>query len=469
MAPNRRLGVALACACSAGAALGFVPNVGNAAVVRSRRGGVEGGCTSIIGIGGANTHHHHSSFAGAPVLQGRPSAGMRRGGRRGRHGRRSTVQMIGFDNTFFGVGGPEVVVVLVVGYFVLGPVELVKLVKQAGVLVGQLRDVGLGTVNNLTTIVDDQIQNAEQIASGEKKPPDYFAPEEEFPMSDDDEFEDVTIDEYGRMVYEGQPEKPPPIKDEDRAPFWEGLGDKISDKLSEFENEEGPLKEASKFAQQLSGAVNEKVMGGERAAVPTDSSTSDIGTGAAWEGPAEAVAGAGGAAGVGMANGWKPPTSELGMDKKVELANDVPSELDAPSTSSATSELSIDEQFERLDTIAALEEERASTMQRLEAKIEAKIGNIKNELLELVDEDFQEKRTKIDQQFAAKAEAKAAAAAAAAAATAAEMKVKQEASAEAKEKAEAAAEAAPAKTTPSPNATPPERSTAAAGIKMEEK
>lgn len=124
-------------------------------------------------------------------------------------------------------------------------------------------------------------------------------------------------------------------------------------------------------------------------------------------------------------------------------------------------------QFERLDTIAALEEERASTMQRLEAKIEAKIGNIKNELLELVDEDFQEKRTKIDQQFAARAEAKAAAAAAAAAA---ETKAKQEAvkSAEAKEKEEAA-ETTPAIATPSPSATPPERSTAAAGVKMEEK
>lgn len=69
----------------------------------------------------------------------------------------STVQMVGFDNTFFGVGGPEVAVVLVVGYFVLGPVELVKLVKQAGILVGQLRDVGLGTVTNLSTIMDDQV------------------------------------------------------------------------------------------------------------------------------------------------------------------------------------------------------------------------------------------------------------------------------------------------------------------------
>lgn len=78
-----------------------------------------------------------------------------------RPGYRSTsVQMVGFGETFFGVGGPEVAVVLVVGYFVLGPVELVKLVKQAGVLVGQLRDVGLGTVTNLTSIVDDQVNTA---------------------------------------------------------------------------------------------------------------------------------------------------------------------------------------------------------------------------------------------------------------------------------------------------------------------
>lgn len=68
------------------------------------------------------------------------------------------MQMVGFDNTFFGVGGPEVVVVLVVGYLVLGPVELVKLVKQAGILVGQLRDAGLGTVTNLSTIMDDQVR-----------------------------------------------------------------------------------------------------------------------------------------------------------------------------------------------------------------------------------------------------------------------------------------------------------------------
>lgn len=70
-------------------------------------------------------------------------------------------------------------------------------------------------------------------------------------------------------------------------------------------------------------------------------------------------------------------------------------------------------QVERLDTISALEE-RASTMQRLEAKIEEKIGGIRNELLALVDEDFRDRRAKVEPDFAAKSKAKAAAAAASA-------------------------------------------------------
>lgn len=107
----------------------------------------------------------------------------------------------------------------------------------------------------------------------------------------------------------------------------------------------GPLKEASKFAQQLSGAVNEKVMGAERANAPADG-----GTGAAWEGAeAATAAAAGGAAGVGMANGWKPPTSEPGMDKDIELANNVPGELDAVSdTAPAGDFLTMDDQVRPL-------------------------------------------------------------------------------------------------------------------------
>lgn len=65
-------------------------------------------------------------------------------------------------------------------------------------------------------------------------------------------------------------------------------------------------------------------------------------------------------------------------------------------------------QFERLDTIAALEEERATTMQRLEARLEAKISSMKNEMLMIVDEDFQDRRAKVNEQFAEKAKVKTA-------------------------------------------------------------
>lgn len=75
---------------------------------------------------------------------------------------------------------------------------------------------------------------------------------------------------------------------------------------------QGPLKEASKFASQLSGAVNKKVM--------------EIGDPLANDGgDALEAAEAATAAGVGMAQGWKPPTNQPGVGQ--ELANDVPSEL----------------------------------------------------------------------------------------------------------------------------------------------
>lgn len=81
------------------------------------------------------------------------------------------------------------------------------------------------------------------------------------------------------------------------------------------------MKEASKFASQISGAVNKKVMDNE-----VDGGVQP------WPGAEATVATAAG----GVAAGWKPPTSidEPGMSR--ELANDVPQELSSP--------LSIDEQ-----------------------------------------------------------------------------------------------------------------------------
>lgn len=61
------------------------------------------------------------------------------------------------DSTILGIGGPELFVILAVGYFALGPVELFRLTKAAGVLVGQLKDIGLGTATNLGNIMNDQV------------------------------------------------------------------------------------------------------------------------------------------------------------------------------------------------------------------------------------------------------------------------------------------------------------------------
>lgn len=88
---------------------------------------------------------------------------------------------------------------------------------------------------------------------------------------------------------------------------------------------QGPLKEASKFASQISGAVNKKVM-----ELDDDAVSAVDGGVQAWPGAEATVATAAG----GVAGGWKPPTSERGMSQ--ELANDVPQEL--------SSTLSIDEQ-----------------------------------------------------------------------------------------------------------------------------
>lgn len=64
-----------------------------------------------------------------------------------------------FDDTILGVGGPELLLILVVGYFVLGPIELFRLTKQAGIVVGQLKDIGLGTATNLGNIMNQQVRH----------------------------------------------------------------------------------------------------------------------------------------------------------------------------------------------------------------------------------------------------------------------------------------------------------------------
>lgn len=84
MTPTRRLGVALVCACATTVGLAFVPNVGTGCAAFRARQGVEARNTVIP------SSHHHSSFAGSPIIHAGRAAGPRRHGnfaKRGRNGR----------------------------------------------------------------------------------------------------------------------------------------------------------------------------------------------------------------------------------------------------------------------------------------------------------------------------------------------------------------------------------------------
>ena len=96
-----------------------------------------------------------SAYAGSSALSRRSSftgercrcsaaAGVRY---RRRHDR--TRMFFGPGESFFGVGAPEAAVVVAIGYFVLGPTELYKLIKVIGQVVGQFKDFGVNTATNL--------------------------------------------------------------------------------------------------------------------------------------------------------------------------------------------------------------------------------------------------------------------------------------------------------------------------------
>ncbi|CAM9171725.1 unnamed protein product [Discosporangium mesarthrocarpum] len=368
------LSIFLACSCASRGALAFASGLGTSML--QQRGGYHMAARS----GG--------SFAGAPVMRTSKEQWWSGRGR----GRRSgqcvgPVMLFGVGETILGVGTPEAVVVLVVGYFVLGPVELFKLAKQAGLIVGQLRDLGLGTVQNLGTIMDEQIMRADAIEQGRIPPPGPNDGDTQGPVEGEDLYEDVLVDEFGRVVSDES--NLPRALDEDK-PFFEGWTPPQVPGLN-TEDEDVPLPKMSKFAEQISGAVNKKVLessgGAGKAAVDAAGTASPLNSAVV-----ESAMGMG--AGAGMAGVRAPFTPARGEGEA--LTKDVPPEL------------SIEEQFERLDAIADVEQERALTMERLEARLDARINSIKSELLAMVDEDFKIRRERVDQKFWTKAQDKAA-------------------------------------------------------------
>jgi len=73
----------------------------------------------------------------------------------------STSLAFGGDSGILGVGTPEVAVIVVVGYFILGPSELYKLVKEIGKFVQNLRTLGTEAAAQFEGSMEEQLEITE--------------------------------------------------------------------------------------------------------------------------------------------------------------------------------------------------------------------------------------------------------------------------------------------------------------------
>ncbi len=73
----------------------------------------------------------------------------------------------GGSDPFLGIGGPEIVVILMMGYFLLGPKELYHLIKQVGKFIGHFRGMSTNLTTSLEKIVKHQTDMIELSMSDE--------------------------------------------------------------------------------------------------------------------------------------------------------------------------------------------------------------------------------------------------------------------------------------------------------------
>jgi len=71
------------------------------------------------------------------------------------------LNLLGSDGGILGVGAPEVAVTLLVGYFVLGPSDLYKLVKEIGKFIQNFRTLGAEAAKTFEGTMDDQLELTE--------------------------------------------------------------------------------------------------------------------------------------------------------------------------------------------------------------------------------------------------------------------------------------------------------------------
>jgi len=76
-------------------------------------------------------------------------------------GSSTSLNVLGSDGGILGVGAPEIATILVVGYFVLGPSELYKLVKEIGKFVQNFRSLSTEASKQFESTMENQLELTE--------------------------------------------------------------------------------------------------------------------------------------------------------------------------------------------------------------------------------------------------------------------------------------------------------------------
>lgn len=73
----------------------------------------------------------------------------------------TSLNVLGSDGGILGVGAPEIATILVVGYFVLGPSELYKLVKEIGKFIQNFRSLSTEATKQFESTMENQLELTE--------------------------------------------------------------------------------------------------------------------------------------------------------------------------------------------------------------------------------------------------------------------------------------------------------------------
>ena len=77
------------------------------------------------------------------------------------NGSSTSLNVLGTDGGILGVGAPEIATILVVGYFVLGPSELYKLVKEIGKFIQNFRSLSTEATKQFESTMENQLELTE--------------------------------------------------------------------------------------------------------------------------------------------------------------------------------------------------------------------------------------------------------------------------------------------------------------------